>query len=97
MVNCVHFISPKPKKTSLEAIMFAQVGLKKILNLKTDKMLPKTAQIGLKYLHERPLRGISRIFIFVENKPILQTFLLLDQFGKFVCIVDNLQIAENTM
>jgi hypothetical protein len=60
MVNCVHFFSPKPKKTSLEDRMHAQVGVqKKVANLNVDEKLKKTNQIAVKYLHEGPLSAIS--------------------------------------
>jgi hypothetical protein len=75
-----------------------KLGLKKkIVNLNADDRLIKTNQIAVKYLHEGPLRTISRIFIFVVNKPVLRFFLLLDQFGKLVSIIYDLNIAENTL
>jgi hypothetical protein len=71
---------------------------KKVVNLNADERLIKTNQIAAaKYLHKGPLRIISRIFIFVVNKPVLHFFLLLDQFGKLVCIIYDLHIAENTL
>lgn len=62
-----------------------------ITKLKDYKM---TYQVD--YLHHRPLRIISRVFKLVVVKPILQFFLLLHQFCKFVCIDNHLQKVFST-
>lgn len=84
-----------PRKPVWNWVCMHKLELKKVLYLNTRRRLLKINQIALKYLHEEPLRGISRIFIIVVNKPVLHFFLLLDQFGELVCIVYNLHIAIN--
>jgi hypothetical protein len=83
-----------PRKPVWKTECMHKLGFKKkVVNLNADER----NQIAVKYLHEGPLRIISRIFIFVVNKPVLHFFLLLDQFGKLVCIIYDLHIAENTL